>query len=264
MYFFRASNSTDSLNALHNLLKKKPDLQAWWQVARDKNAWSFLYSHQTKQLDASIAKLSRLIENYQIERAQERLKALQKLYLQVCNWQHMHIIKRQDSDRKAQVEVLASWLKDQLGKESAFQIERKENPYAGVEISDQHLYQWWKAMSKLGWFCRRSTATQELDKAIHWFSNSIIIDRVKGLQELMAAIEVWKDERGEVSRRLPMVEALQSYIANQISELEDREYTENSYLPFSIRSFALITGCYIQELFEAFDGIFEISSLLFN
>lgn len=261
MFFFKAK---DSLQDYATLLQKETNLQAWWQKVRDKNTLSFLYSYQTKQLDASIAKLSQLIENYEAERAEVRRKALHKLYLQVCNWQHMHVIKRQVSQRAVQVEALANWLKTQLGNDSAVIELPRENVYKGIEIADQNLYRWWKAMSNLGLFSRRSAATKELDKAIEWFSNSITLDRLRGLEELMTAIEVWKDERQEVSRRLPMVEALQQQIAHQIEILqsEGQPHEKKSRFSFPLREMAFMGFCYFQELFEGFDSIFEISSLL--
>ncbi|KTD07789.1 hypothetical protein [Legionella jamestowniensis] len=261
MFFFKAKDSSQDYAAL---LQKETSLQAWWQKVRDKNTLSFLYSYQTKQLDASIAKLSQLIENYETERAEVRRKALHKLYLQVCNWQHMHVVKRQASQRVVQMEVLANWLKDQISNDLAVIVLPKDNLYKGVEIADQNLYRWWKAMSNLGWFSRRSAATKELDKAIEWFSNSIILDRLRGLEELMAAIEVWKDERQEVSRRLPMVEALQQQIAQQIEGLqaEGQLYEKGPRFSFPLREMAFMAFCYLQELFEGFDSIFEISSLL--
>ncbi|ASQ47427.1 hypothetical protein [Legionella clemsonensis] len=267
MCFFKAKAPDRDFAALYVLLKTKPDLQAWWQKVRDKNTVGFLYSHQTKQLDASIAKLSKLIEDYQAERTEYRRKALHKLYLQACNWKHMHAIKQQESQRAIQVEVLTTWLESQLGNDIRVTLPSKtKNPYGGIEISDQHLYRWWKNMSNLGWLSRRSAATKELDSAIKWFSNSIVLDRRKGLEELMIAIEVWKDERQEVSRRLPMVEALQQYIAQQIEELQlEEQYDEIKPSSFLLlREMAFMAFCYVQELFEAFDGIFEMSSLLIS
>ncbi|WED42848.1 hypothetical protein [Legionella cardiaca] len=240
MRFFKTTELPDEKLKINLFLTRKKSLQLWWQEVRDYYTLSCLSSHQTRQLDARIASLSALIDNYQAERAEDRKKALQTLYTHVRNWLHMHAVKRTHSERQTQVQELASWLQEQLGEqdlpERILPDAENENPYDGVEIADQDLYQWWMSMSKLGWFSWRSAATKELDFVIRVFSRDIIIDKVKALQQLMDAVEVWKAERKDVSRRLPMVEALEQHIAQRITDLQNEipdEYDEKHSLWFS-------------------------------
>ncbi|KTC86882.1 hypothetical protein [Legionella brunensis] len=244
MRFFKR-NSDDDEAAFRALLmqkdkdSKKKSLQSWWQEVRDKNGLSFLSGHQTRQLDASIAALSEIIDNFELQNAKARYEALQKLSLQVQNWQYMHAIMRRDSSRSSQVKVLGEWLKEQKAETEKFlkenqqlpeiskeNVSSKSNPYAGVEISDQQLYRWWKEMSNLGWHSMRSAATKELDSAIQWYSQSVILDRIGALEALMVSIEVWREERKDVSSRLPMVEALQQHIGERIAQLQQDQANE--------------------------------------
>lgn len=222
MRFFE-SNCTMTTSDLNRL-----DLQSWWSSVRDRNAFSFFYTHQTKQLDGKIAGLSKVLSYLNKQDHGARRNVLEKLLMHVRNWKHMHDVTRRHSDRIEQVEILEKWLKTELGPSQ----EIKRTSYQPLTCSDRKLYNKWKVKSYGGLFSRRSTATKELDKAIHWFSTSVIFDRYDRLRELLDAIEVWKQERGNVSSRLPAVQSLEKYI---IDELAKEPPAKKSVKNFTLR-----------------------------
>lgn len=267
--FFK--KTTYHVAQFHALLLEKKSLAKWWQAVRNHNTLSFLSTYSTKQLDEAVKSLSKHIDDFESQLNEKRVAALHQLYSQVSHWRQMHNISYRQSKRALQVDALISWIEQELGVPHA-QALNKIRYQRSVDLTvdskatplkDENLYTWWRAKSNLGLFKPRSTATKQLDKAIFWYSNSLILNRLEGLQQLMEAIEAWKFSRSFKSERLGPVDLLEKTISLEMSRLlkqtdKRKMLLDNFPCSFSFRPGFFILSWLDADLFELFNALFQM------
>ncbi|WP_131782012.1 hypothetical protein [Legionella gresilensis] len=209
MIFFKAKRTFEELKET----LKTGNIKQWWLNTRDTySKFSKLATYQTHLLDKTIAALDEQVENGVYAYRLDQLKAL---HTQLSNWESIHAIHSKTSSRSIQVEILKNWLDQQLYFSNHTQINLSIKyeetvstalkkldlnvPSNSQPLNKQNLYYWWKDKSNLGFFSWRTKATKELDDLIYWYSTSVIIDNLNALQKIMDGIEVWLNERINIS-----------------------------------------------------------------
>ncbi|STX50011.1 Uncharacterised protein [Legionella busanensis] len=236
MIFFKTKKTVAELRKT----LRTGNIKQWWLDSRDAySKLSGLASYQTHLLDKTIAALDEQVENGIYAYRLDQLKAL---HTQLSNWEAIHAIHSKTSSRSIQVEILKSWLNEQLYfsihthitlpikyEETVSTALKKLNlniPSNSQPLHKQSLYYWWKDKSDLGFFSWRTKATKELDELIYWYSTSIIIDNLDALQKIMDGIEVWLSERKNISHpsRVAAVINLQKILTLEMArELQVRK-----------------------------------------
>lgn len=197
----------------------------WWKKVKHPTLIGrFFPSFQTRLLDKSINEFSSLLESQESALSLKKLAALKLLRTQILDWKHMHVIKKLTSHRYPVIETLLQRVDNEIKTiEVLCKTEAKSNKKqvsASVRSSDETLYNWWKNNNRRQHrFTWRSDATKELDKAIRWYSNAIIIEKNQALQEILNAIDVWLYARKDLSSREALVLQLKDRVEAEIASL---------------------------------------------
>lgn len=225
-----------SLGSTVNHKEWKDDIFSWWKKEKHPTLTGrFFPSYQTSLLDKSITELSSLLTAKERHLIEKKLAALQLLRTQILNWQHMHTINKLPSHRHRVIKELLKKVDKEIQTTEDGRVNKaeakpnplrltqsldREQPVLSFPSSGETLYSWWKKHSQLHWLTWRSDATKELDKAIRWYSNSIIIDQQQALQQILHAIDVWLYARNGLSSRQSRVLELKSRIEETLTSLQ--------------------------------------------
>lgn len=278
LHFF---SETDKKEQIQQELEKIGNINTWWQRYINSFNWlGFQQTHYTKQLTIAMNQLENDISDRIAQHQAHRIEALFTLYDQVNNWSTQHITLQLNSNRNYQLKLLTHWIENELI-EALDSVENKtdlkqhyhqrlkQNSLATNRESfikshkinpchsDMQLYQWWMSLSKLKFYQYRSTATCQLDQAIKWYNDSIILDRACAMQDILIAINCWKQEREPHSQRLEAVNFLEQQIQHNIAELES---SNDSYTSKWQHTFGLIMYT-VQDCWLELADILEFDSL---
>ncbi|MDX1836160.1 hypothetical protein DIZ81_02990 [Legionella taurinensis] len=227
-----------SLGSTVNHKEWKDDIFSWWKKEKHPTLTGrFFPSYQTRLLDKSINEFSVLLASKKEELKQKKLSALKMLRTQILNWQYMHLINKLSSHRHKVIKKLLKKVDEEIQTTEDASVNKakakpnpnplrlmqsldREQPVLSFPSSGETLYSWWKKHSHLHWLTWRSDATKELDKAIRWYSNSIIIDQQKALQQILHALDVWLYARNGLSSRQSRVLELKSRIEETLTSLQ--------------------------------------------
>jgi hypothetical protein len=264
-----------------NPFRKKNDLSKWtigqdnflrwWDcVCENYRINTLTTSYQTRLLDKHLQVLSRQLAGLDQGLGYEKNseinwhRACKRLRAQLLNWKHVHAVEGKYSKRDAPINRLLEWVEDELNKqkkvkqdENALNQDNASNdnssalkkrvvarPGINRNVTDNHLYAWWKSASNKGWFSRRTEATRELDKSIHWFSTNCMIFRLEALLELMRAIKVWQITKAMEPKKSAREEAvllLKEFIRAEIESLKTNENRIDSRGEYNSAIFPEIT-----------------------
>ncbi|WP_058525905.1 hypothetical protein [Legionella erythra] len=207
----------------------------WWKKVKHPTVIGrFFPSFQTRLLDKSLNEFSSLLETQECRLKQKRLSALKLLQTQILDWQHMHVINKRTSHRHQVIDALLQWVNKEIqtsGQPSVNEVKAEPNrQQASLSLpsSDETLYNWWKKHNRQHGFTWRSDATKELDKAIRWYSNAIIVYKQEALQEILNAIDVWLYARKDQSNRQPLVLQLKHRVEAEIARIGIDAFDEQS------------------------------------
>lgn len=287
MSFTLFSRKTMEENIKQQLIEGE-NLQLWWQRYCNSFTWLNFKSHYTKQMDTAIDQFQQTVDAITAQQQQQRRDALHRLYDHVLNWLNQHSKLDMNSNRYYQISQLHYWIDEQLCQDTNTpQYDRTkhvQNQHIQWHLSnntefdskrfsqqknvksiqqDIDLYKWWQSVSQLRFYQYRSSATKQLDEAIKWYCNSVIIDKIESLDEILSAINCWKTERALVSDRLDAVLMLEQQIKVNITFLQQNINSSgfNQYDQSWKNSFAvgLIT---LQTWFLELTDLFELDTAL--
>ncbi|QRN02445.1 hypothetical protein GH742_00325 [Legionella sp. MW5194] len=228
--------------------KEWGDIFSWWKKEKHPTLTGrFFPSYQTSLLDKSITEFSSLLASKERQLKEKKLTALQLLRTQILNWQHMHTINELSSHRHKVIKTLLKWVDKEIQTTEGSRVNEaeakpntlrltqslgREQPVFSFPSSGETLYSWWKKHSQRHWLTWRSDATRELDKAIRWYSNAVIIDQQEALRQILHAIDVWLYARNGLSSRQPQVLELKHRVEQTLASLPVEEESEDETLSF--------------------------------